>query len=470
MLACCLIDSPENDAVSRCLKAGVTASDFLSGANRLVFEVILDLWKKSGSVSTETLAEELANRRQLDAVGGAAYLMLISAGIPTSTHLSHFIESLRGKADLRTIITKAQSMVETAYSMTTADRSDVERLASELAAQISLSRQTGTEAEFKFDDLLKLDPKADPDALLGSRYLGRGGGMVLSGPSGLGKSVLSIQLAMLFAAGIPAFGLRPQGALRVLVVQAEDDAGDVAEAVQGVNRAYALTKEQRALIGKHLRVLRWTDATGELFVARLLGEWSRAPFDLVVINPLFSFGGCDLADAAAVGNFLRHLLNPVLFRTRSGSIVVHHTKKPSADPNQQGSDETAAYDLFGSAEITNWARATISMQLLRGGGNTRCRLLFAKRGSRAGIVDAEGHPTNSITLEHAPHGLCWVPSEWKPEQTAGGKFAPKFSLEDKLKHYRPDLTWPENKRRIASALGCRERTVHDWKSELEAVA
>jgi RecA-family ATPase len=65
--------------------------------------------------------------------------------------------------------------------------------------------------------------------LLGQRYLCRRGGMFIVAPSGLGKSTLSIQLAVLWCCGLIAFGIKPRKALRILIVQSEDDEGDCTE-------------------------------------------------------------------------------------------------------------------------------------------------------------------------------------------------------------------------------------------------
>jgi len=67
------------------------------------------------------------------------------------------------------------------------------------------------------------------NTLLGDRFLCRGGGIFIVGPSGVGKSTLSIQLATELGYGRPAFDIMPARALRVLIIQAEDDEGDEIE-------------------------------------------------------------------------------------------------------------------------------------------------------------------------------------------------------------------------------------------------
>jgi len=73
VIACCLLDG--SDTIARCLEARVTADCFYSPANRLLFQIIVELYQKSPPVSLEILAEELKTRRLLEAVGGFQYLM-----------------------------------------------------------------------------------------------------------------------------------------------------------------------------------------------------------------------------------------------------------------------------------------------------------------------------------------------------------------------------------------------------------
>jgi hypothetical protein len=62
--------------------------------------------------------------------------------------------------------------------------------------------------------------------LLGKRWLEREHGCLVVGPSGVGKSTWSIQLAFLLAAGRHAFAISNSSPRKVLIVQAEDNRND----------------------------------------------------------------------------------------------------------------------------------------------------------------------------------------------------------------------------------------------------
>ncbi|HRG56273.1 MAG TPA: DnaB-like helicase N-terminal domain-containing protein, partial [Lacunisphaera sp.] len=116
VIACCLLDG--NDTIARCLEARLAADSFYFPANRLLFEIIVELYQKGTAVMLETLAEELKTRRQLEAVGGFAYLMQVTGKIPTTAHAGYFIEKVREKHLLRELIKAATGAVEQAYSFT----------------------------------------------------------------------------------------------------------------------------------------------------------------------------------------------------------------------------------------------------------------------------------------------------------------------------------------------------------------
>lgn len=114
VIACCLLDG--SDTIARCLEARVNADAFYLPQNRLLFEVILDLYQKNPPVSLEILAEELKTRRQLEAVGGFPYLMQVTGKIPTTAHAGYFIEKVREKHLLRELIKSATGAIEQCYS------------------------------------------------------------------------------------------------------------------------------------------------------------------------------------------------------------------------------------------------------------------------------------------------------------------------------------------------------------------
>jgi len=146
VIACCLLDG--SDTISRCLEARVTADCFYSSANRLLFQVIVELYQKSPPVTLEVLAEELKTRRQLEVIGGFQYLMQVTGKIPTTAHAAYFIEKVREKHLLRELIKAATGAVEQAYSFSGGLGEFVDKIEQELFA-VTQDRVSDSAKEIK---------------------------------------------------------------------------------------------------------------------------------------------------------------------------------------------------------------------------------------------------------------------------------------------------------------------------------
>jgi replicative DNA helicase len=114
LLACCLLDG--NDTLSRCLEKKLAAACFYSPANRLVYEKLVELYNQGKPIDLAVLSEELKTSKQLDEIGGYAYLTQISGRIPTTAQAGYFIEKLRELYLLRELIKVATGAVENCYS------------------------------------------------------------------------------------------------------------------------------------------------------------------------------------------------------------------------------------------------------------------------------------------------------------------------------------------------------------------
>jgi hypothetical protein len=88
---------------------------------------------------------------------------------------------------------------------------------------------------------LTCDVHNDPDELLKHRFLCRGGGAMVNGPTGVGKSSFLMQAAVLRSIGRSFFGIQPARPLTSLLVQAENDDGDLVEQREGVFTGLGLT-------------------------------------------------------------------------------------------------------------------------------------------------------------------------------------------------------------------------------------
>ena len=114
LLSCCLLDG--SDTIARCLEARLPPAAFYSPANSLIYEKLCELYQVRPPVELAVLAEELKTAKQLEAVGGYAYLTQISARIPTTAQAGYFLEKDRELHLLREQIKAATGAVERAFN------------------------------------------------------------------------------------------------------------------------------------------------------------------------------------------------------------------------------------------------------------------------------------------------------------------------------------------------------------------
>jgi len=248
---------------------------------------------------------------------------------------------------------------------------------------------------------------ADPAELIRHRFLCRGASVLFAGPTGVGKSSLTMQLGISFSAGVPCFGLDPTGAMKVLIVQAENDEGDMAEMRDGVLNGIRLTDEQKEIASTRVLIVHEDSKTGPQFTAILDKLLEEHHPDLVFVDPAFSYLGGDASSQKEVSPFLRNLLNPVIHRHHVGLWLNHHTNKPAPAKGKAPPTDLGAYLGAGSAEWCNWARAVVALQPV---AKTRIyRLSAPKRGARLRWRDDDDQPIYDRFIAHARESgvICW---------------------------------------------------------------
>ncbi len=113
LLSCCLLDGA--DVISRCLEARIRPESFYVAAHGIIFERILELYNRQAPMDVSVVAEELKTSKQLDAIGGYAFLTQVSSRIPTTAQAGYFIDKVREQSLLRAVIRSATGIVEDAY-------------------------------------------------------------------------------------------------------------------------------------------------------------------------------------------------------------------------------------------------------------------------------------------------------------------------------------------------------------------
>ncbi|MBN8457555.1 MAG: AAA family ATPase [Verrucomicrobia bacterium] len=330
--------------------------------------------------------------------------------------------------------------------------------------------------------LATYDTSHDPNNILGKRWLCRGGSLVVVGQSGIGKSSLCMQLMILWALGLPAFNITPVRPLRSLLIQAENDVGDLAEMYQGVRRGMGITPEQEAILEENIIIYRDTTRTGSDFVHAASALVDRHKPDLAWADPLLNYIGDEISDQRVISEFCCKMLNAVSLSTGVVWCLLHHTGKPSRDPKASShwTSSDLAYSGLGSSALTNWARETAVLVRLKTqeGEPPTFQFSMTKRRTRAGLRDTAGKTTDTIFLRHSTHGgICWEQCEPPPKIDKEAKTS-NYKLGGRKSSFDTDAFMAAinafggtlnraNVKTVAAAINCSERTAWTWWKKLK---
>ncbi|MER2598182.1 MAG: replicative DNA helicase [Caldilineales bacterium] len=127
------------DAVIR-VAAFLHADDFYQEKNGWIYQAILDLHERREPADFLTLTDELERRRQLDEVGGPAYVMDLINTVPTAIHVEHYARIVERTSVLRKLIRAAGQIAQIAYEETTEDVSQVVDRAEQIVFSVAERR------------------------------------------------------------------------------------------------------------------------------------------------------------------------------------------------------------------------------------------------------------------------------------------------------------------------------------------
>jgi archaellum biogenesis ATPase FlaH len=375
---------------------------------------------EAGVADEITLYAELTRTNRADLAGGIAYVnecsSLLLSATPSTLRWQSIVEEAARQRAISKAVTLLGTMAESG-AFTSSELAEKAAAISTLAEQ----RKKGDDGPSRFDirRMLAFDKDSDPDSVLGNRWLCRGGSCLLVAQTGAGKSALCTQMALSWALGRDAFGIATRrGPLRSLIVQSENDEGDVSESIQGAVRSMNIPHDSQLIDDISDRVLFCREAvrTGEDFGKLLRAMVIAHRADVVFVDPLLGFAGVDLSDQEQASHFLRHIIQPILSETGVMLFSVHHTTKPAKPSDGKGGPASLSdlsYAGAGSAELANWHRAVMVIQkdATAEGQDEQPHytLRLAKRGGRAGVKDANGDFTRSIPLRHCkiPGVIAW---------------------------------------------------------------
>lgn len=111
----------ENAALNKVVEI-INPDDFYRDAHRKIFNALVDLSEKDEPADLITTTNQLRKKDQLDAVGGASYLVSLIDSVPTAANIEYYARIVKEKAILRKLIETSTEIITQSYQ----DRSDVE--------------------------------------------------------------------------------------------------------------------------------------------------------------------------------------------------------------------------------------------------------------------------------------------------------------------------------------------------------
>ena len=84
--------------------AKLCAEDFALDSHQRIYRVMVDLLAQGHAVDLITVMDALTKRRELDAIGGAAYLAFLTEGIPRNPNIESYVRIVKDKSLLRQLL------------------------------------------------------------------------------------------------------------------------------------------------------------------------------------------------------------------------------------------------------------------------------------------------------------------------------------------------------------------------------
>lgn len=93
----------------------VDENDFFRVAHQHLFKTMVDVKGTGQGLGLKAMEAALREAGDLDAVGGVAYMEMLVADLPNTTHVTHYARIVKEKSTLRELIYSAGRILSAAY-------------------------------------------------------------------------------------------------------------------------------------------------------------------------------------------------------------------------------------------------------------------------------------------------------------------------------------------------------------------
>lgn len=285
-------------------------------------------------------------------------------------------------------------------------------------------------------------PKRDDSSMLvGNDWLNRGGAALLVSYAGQGKSSLTFSMAAHWSIGRDFHGLKPKAALRILIIQAEDDNRYMGKLAASAQVGMGLNPEEIDRMNENLMIVRDKSHLGPEFFPMIRHYAQHHQPDLIIINPIYLYAAGDITRNEVAAEFIVGL-ETANADQRFAYMLVHHTGKPAGKDTKGNRAKVDSWETmymgFGSSFLANYPRCTMMLEPSAEMG--RYNLRFGKGVTNAGIYESvptsHGYslpkPTDRIPLKYSDRKMVVYGNEekvifWEKDDSARDEDKPDSS-------------------------------------------
>ncbi len=414
-------------------------ADFYEAQHRKIYAAVLAMHSAGTPIDCVTVSRETGlTITELD---------LIMQTCPTWTHGQHYAEQVIEASRKQRIVELADAVQTYAQ-----DGKSVSEIREVIQMQMDMLVTPFGNADLfpclRFLDLQNYEPPPNY-SIAGEGWLRRGAGCLLTGGTGIGKTVLAEQIAASVASEVNILGcLKVHGAHQVMYVGAEQDE-------ETMKRDYcAIVKHDDGnpcpvLLQANLRMFHAYGIGGDKFAAWLRDQVKKHHPDLIVIDPYQGYldGETDINSTASFLSWIQ----PIDRLIREGDcalLLVAHTPKPR--DRESWAKRESVYMAAGTSAISNWARTSVELTVADEDAG-RYRLRFGKNAERNGMTNEHGGIVRDLFIEHSGsmHEPYWRVSDQQDEPT-------NSKLRDKIVSLaieHPSMSQREIARQVECSLG-----------------
>jgi replicative DNA helicase len=124
---------------------------FYIPAHKIIFSILIELWKASHAIDLITFTQVLSDKRKLDEVGGASFVTSLFTFVPTAANVGYYLEIVRDKYILRKIVEIGTESVRRAFE----EQDDVDGLLSDFERKaLEVRPVEGKQTESSMKDII----------------------------------------------------------------------------------------------------------------------------------------------------------------------------------------------------------------------------------------------------------------------------------------------------------------------------